>query len=166
MHWYFEVIHIFFHSVRFCVAVSLSSLRFHPELSYLTIMELGEGKGRAEKERKRKQRKLWPTFCFYPHLNHKILLLSPSAVGLLPFPPALSSEHTVPMPSPPACSVSASSQFRQCCSPQHLTSQRTPLSWKHSIQIFPAEYQHLAWPWNIEWLWQRKSLWWVINLRW
>lgn len=58
MHWYFEVIHIFFHSVRFCVAVSLSYLLFHPELSYLTIMELGEGRGRAEKERKRKQRKL------------------------------------------------------------------------------------------------------------
>lgn len=46
----------FVHSVGFCVAVSLSSLLFHPDLSYLTITEL-EGVGGRKRRGKKKNNK-------------------------------------------------------------------------------------------------------------
>lgn len=123
------------------MAVSPSFLLFHPAFSYLAITELGgEGKGG-----KKKKNDNCDPFCVFIHIKAKWkshfycsfekfrwgeikkgkqkLLGSPSEVELLPFPPAFSSEHAVPVPASacwrvflpfaPACSVSASSQGRE-----------------------------------------------------
>lgn len=61
----------FVHSVGFCVAVSLSSLLFHPDLSYLTITELeGVGGGwRKGEEKKKTTKKTVTHFLFLSTLK-------------------------------------------------------------------------------------------------
>lgn len=159
----FKIICIF-HSFRFCVAVSLSFLLFHPRFPYLAIMELG-GKGEGGKN---KEWQLWPILCFYSHrgeMKNALLLQfwkiplggnKKRETEIVQFtfrskaaPVSTSVQLWVCSPHacsrllqsvclsllPAACQPPAKTESRR---PRRLTFQRAPLARRHGVQILPT----------------------------